>query len=262
MSQNPGHNPTRRNRNIGTSKQGHGRNNRMIIPWPASSMKCFYERLGNYRKIVKQVGDNAFTFVVETPRTHSFHACSIADVIRILENVPHDDIDDLDLIVFRQPKRKEEILSPVWGRLIYSYEFENKTKAAVILEAVNSEKRLRWPRNLSVDNQKEMARLMEDGHPFQETRRYFETGFAPAATRNTQLYRTLPHEIGHYVHYLNTVERPGRGDGNFDKWKKRHDKFWSIPASEKERFAHDYAETLRRKLFDSDIIPFEPLSDG
>ena len=40
--------------------------------------------------------------------------------------------------VRRQPKRKEEIISPVWGRLIYSYEFENDYCPAIILDAIDA----------------------------------------------------------------------------------------------------------------------------
>ena len=243
MPTNPGYNPTRRNRNIGTAKQGYGQNNKMTIPWPAVTMKSFYERLGDYRKSVREIGGKSYTFVVETPREHCFHTCSIADVTRMLDHVPPDDLVDLDLIVFRQPKRKEEILSPVWGRLIYSYEFENHTKSAIILESVDSENRLKWPRHLSVDGQKEFARLTEDGHVFREKGRYFEADFDPVPTRNTQLYRTLLHEIGHYVQFLTS------------------EKYWAISVDETERFAHRHANSLRQTLFESGIIPFEPLAD-
>ena len=37
-------NQTRRNRNIGTCKQGHGKNNSFTIPQPADTLKYFYER--------------------------------------------------------------------------------------------------------------------------------------------------------------------------------------------------------------------------
>lgn len=129
----------------------------------------------------------------------------------------------------------------------------------MILEAVDSEKRLKWPRRLSVDDRKEFERLVRDGHEFQQTRRYYEAAFDPVGTRNTQLYRTLPHEIGHYVHYLTVVERPGHDDENFEGWKKRDEKYWSISTDEKERFAHRYAADLCRKLAERGVIPFEPL---
>jgi hypothetical protein len=44
------HNPTRRNRNIGTKKQGHGQNNKLTISSPYGDLKSFYEKLTDYRK--------------------------------------------------------------------------------------------------------------------------------------------------------------------------------------------------------------------
>lgn len=261
MPTNPGYDPTRRNRNIGTEKQGHGQNNKLVIPWPAAVMKAFYERLGNYRKVIETIDGKEYTFVVEETRENSVHACSVSDLVRILEHVPSEDLDGLDLIVFRQPKRKEQILSPVWGRLIYSYEFEKADKPAVILESADLKRRLKWSKHLCVDSQREFERLIADGHAFKDTGRYFETDYRVEAVRNTQLYRTLLHEIGHYVHYLKIVERPGSEDEDFETWKTRSDQYGTLSTDEKERFAHRYADTLRQRLTESGVIPFEHLVD-
>jgi hypothetical protein len=129
-------NPTRRNRNIGSAKQGHGQSNRLIIPSPCTSSKTFYERLENYEKTEIKINGHDFLFIVEQTRQNCRHACSIADLTRVIENIPLQDYGELRLIVLRQPKRKEELLSRAWGRLIYSYEFENDFLPAVIIEAV------------------------------------------------------------------------------------------------------------------------------
>jgi hypothetical protein len=39
-----GRDPRRRNRNIGAAKQGHGQDNRMVIPEPWADRRVFYER--------------------------------------------------------------------------------------------------------------------------------------------------------------------------------------------------------------------------
>ena len=205
MKNRPGYNPTRRNRNIGTSKQGYGQNNRLSIPWPAATLKVFYERLGDYTKTVVAIREKPYTFVIEATRNNSLHACSVADVVHILGQIPADDLEGLDLIVFRQPKRKEAILSPVWGRLIYSYEFEKRFCPAIILEAVDFTGKIRWNKHLSVDERKELQRLIEDGHPIVDTGRFYEAPYEIANVRNTQLHRTLLHEIGHYVQYLDLI---------------------------------------------------------
>lgn len=194
MPTNPGYNQTRRNRNIGTSKQGHGQSNKLVIPWPGSVMKSFYERLSKYSKTVRAIDGKEYVFVVEETRENSGHACSISDFVRILEHVPAEDLDGLNLFVFRQPKRKEQILSSVWGRLIYSYEFEKQTGPAIIIEATDLDKTLKWSKHIDADSQRELDRLIEDGHAFRDTGRYHETKYKLEAVRNTQLYRTLPHD--------------------------------------------------------------------
>ena len=39
-----GRDNTKRNKNIGTKKQGHGQDNRLTIPQPSDTSKYFYER--------------------------------------------------------------------------------------------------------------------------------------------------------------------------------------------------------------------------
>lgn len=240
-------NPTRRNRNIGTSKQGYSQNNKMSIPWPAIIEKDFYERLGYFEKIYREVNGKPYTFIIEETRQNSKHACSVADIEGILELIPVEDLEGLSLIVFRQPKRKEETLSSVWGRLIYSYAFEDDFQPAIIIEAIDYSKKLKWSKKLSIESQKELDRLIVDGHRFVDTRRSYEAEYEIDNVRNTQLYRTLLHEIGHYVHYLSIVVRPGTEE-NLEEWEKRHDYYFSLPSVEKEQFAHNYAEQKKKLI--------------
>ena len=252
-------NPTRRNRNIGTAKQGHGQNNKYCIPQSSTTSKSFYELLGRYEKTEATINGHQFLFVVEQTRPGSQHACSVGDLKSILEHIPSTDYEELKLIVFRQPKRKEEALSPTWGRLIYSYEFEGEYHPAIILEAVDYTKKLKWPKALSIEEQQELERLRTDGHTFSEDGRHFTADLETAIVRQTQLYRTLLHEIGHYVHYLEAVERPATEDEDFEHWQRRHDSYFRIPQRDKEAFAHRYAESLRKQLIEQQVIPFEPI---
>lgn len=250
------YNPTRRNRNIGTSKQGHGQNNKLTIPKPCAASKTFVERLDSYEKFEKNINGHDFLFIIEQTRESSKHACSINDIGKIIEQIPSSDFGDLKLIVLRQPKRKEENLSPVWGRLIYSYEFENHYFPAIILEAVDYGKKMKWTTKLSIDSQKELERLKADGHPIKQNDRFFIADCKLENVRNTQLYRTLLHEFGHYVHYLQEVERPAVEDEPIESWESRIDNYFKIPQIEKENFAHKYADTLRQTMIDNNIIPF------
>jgi hypothetical protein len=252
---------TRRNRNIGTSKQGQGKDNKLTIPMPAVTLRSFYERLGNYKKFPKTINGHDFLFIVEETRESSGHACTINDISIIIENIPNKDYGDLKLIVLRQPKRKEETLSPVWGRFIYSYEFEGNYFPAIIIEAVDFNRKFKWTKKLSADSRRELQRLREDGHRIVDDKRYFIADYEMGNVRATQLYRTLIHEFGHYVHYLESVERPETEDEEFEDWEKRDDLYFKLPKTEKEKFAHNYADKIKSELIKKGIIPFDRIED-
>lgn len=244
---------TRRNKNIGTSKQGHGQNNKLTIAEPYCTSKYFYERLDKYTKTKKIINGHEFVFIVEKTRETSIHSCSIEDVQTIIEQIPESDYGKLKFIVFRQPKRKEEILSPVWGRLIYIYEFENEYLPAIIIDAIDLTKKFKWSNKLTLEKKKELERLKNDGHEIINDGRYYISEYKKENVRNTQLYRTLLHEFGHYVHYLESVERPSVDEQDYEE---RRDLYFKIPTIEKEKFANNYAEKLSSDLRERKIIPF------
>ena len=281
-------NPIRRNKNIGTAKQGHGQNNRLTIPQISTQSLWFYERLSEYTKTARDINGNRFEFVIETTREKVNHACTVDDLAEMIRHIPPADYGDLNLIVLRQPKRKEEKLASVWGRLIYWYEFEGDFRPAVIIEATDCKRTFKWTKKLSVDDQKELKRLKKDGHEFVTTKRHFIANYNIENVRNTQLYRTLPHEFAHYIHYHNVVIKPLEKmkkaldkldiqiDDNdttetnplFSKWEEMDDayrakieenekKYFAIIKDEKEVFAHNYADKLIRKLKACESIPFD-----
>ncbi len=109
-----------------------------------------------------------------------------------------------------------------------------------------------------MDDRKEFIRLQKDGFDFVEERRFYWANLTKENVRNTQLYRTLLHEFGHYDHYLDVVKRPEKEDETFEEWERRTDFYHdSIPSSEKEVFAHAYADKLREKLMIEGVIPFD-----
>jgi hypothetical protein len=63
-----GRDATRRNRNIGTAKRGHGQNNKLVIPtrWHPN-LTIYYENLCNYRTVLRAVEGRPITFLVEEP---------------------------------------------------------------------------------------------------------------------------------------------------------------------------------------------------
>lgn len=257
-----GFNPTRRNRNIGTAKHGHGQNNRMRVadPWTASGP--FWAQLGSYQVIRRECGDREVPFFVEDTREECVHACTVGDIVTMLNQIPSQDYASLAAVVLRQPKRKEEILHPVWGRMGYWSNVGRPQDGAasgpvVILEALVPFRTF-W-RNKSVDSgeKAELERLVSDGHVMTTSRSRIRFESSLDATRATQLYRTLPHEIGHLVDYATSVPEADEAKGiSFDRHWELHERYWQRPVQEKEAFAHRYADGFRRRLVASGRIPF------
>lgn len=238
-------NPTRRNKNIGTSNQGFGQNNFLKIPSPNNNLKSYYERLTKYEKKNISLNNHEFIFIIEETRENSFHACSIEEVIKIIQKVPKEDYGDLKYIILRQPKRKEEILRPVWGRFIYSYDFEDDYSPAIILESFEFNKKVKWTKNLKIEDQKEIELLRNEGHKIIFDGKNYIFELEKENVKKTQLYRTLLHEFGHYVHYLEKVVRISKDEEEFEK---HEDLYFKISTTEKENFANKYAEKIRKLI--------------
>ena len=233
---------TRRNRNIGTANQGLGQDNRLVIPW--CGLKIYYQNLNEYKIVLRQVHSRSLPFIVERTRADSCHACTIDDIAHVLQHVPSSDFFGIDFIVLRQPKRKEEIINPVWGRIAYFAEIGAHQGRAIFLEALNPSKPMRWSKSLTPDRQQELERLSGDGHEIVTTRHDHTINVNLESIRATQLYRTLLHEIGHSV--------------DTDRDPVAFDRKSSL---EKETFAHQYADKLRASLVRFGIIPFARMFD-
>jgi len=227
------YNPIRRNKNIGTSKQGYkiNNNNKLSIPI-RYDLKMFFEKIDKCITVNRTINGHDFLFIVEKTKKDYKHACSIDDIQNIIEHIPKEDYGILKLIVLRQPKKKEEIISPVWGRWVPF--FGKEREPAIILEALNYKNNvLKWSKKLSPEGQKEIDRLITDGHKIINDGRNYLIHYDLNSVRNTQLFRTIPHEFGHHVHYFNFID----SKGSDDQW-------YSVPKFEKEKFAHSYAEKI------------------
>jgi predicted SprT family Zn-dependent metalloprotease len=250
--------PERRNKNIGTKKQGHGRNNKLVIPERWREPEKYWEKLNRYVTVKRFIKNKHYFFIIEQTRKNSFYSCTVDDVVQLLHHIPDSDLDGLNIIVFRQPKRKEEILDLVWGRLLYYVEIGEYSGPAIMLESVDLVKRRKFEKSMSVERQKEFKRLIGDGHEFVQGKKYYLFYHTITHCRNTQLYRTFPHEVGHYVEYLNKVEKPDQeGEDFLDLW----DAYDRIPSVEKEQYAHTYAEKFLEGLKSRGIIPFDRIVD-
>ncbi len=174
----------------------------------------------------------------------------------VLEYVSKHDLKEISLIVLRQPKRKEEIIKPAWGRYVYYADIGKYSGPGIYLEAHAVNSVIKRPLSLTPDQKKELLRLEEDGHSITRGKRYYYIQTNPETVRNTQLYRTLPHEIGHAADYLiNSLEPSVNADSDTesDYISMVYD---SKPSRDKEAFAHRYADNFRNKLKDAGAIPF------
>jgi hypothetical protein len=202
---------------------------------------------------------HGFTILVEPCASGLVYALTVDDLVRMLGLLPADDFAPLRTIVLRQPTRKQRILSEVWGRLVYRADLGETKGPAVILEAQPRDLCMTWSRSLSPHGAEEIERLRADGHVVSGERRWrIETSFE--ATRATQLFRTLPHEIGHYVHYQREVERPAGDD--VDAWCALYDRYFSKPQREREDFAHRYAREVGERLAAAGSIPYPRIVDA
>ena len=259
----PGFNATRRSRNIGTAKQGHGQNNRLRIPSVCGDERTWSQQLGPHRLEERWVLRRRLTFIIEETSGGCIHACTVDDVCHMLGLMPFADWDGLETFVFRQPRRKQAILNPVWGRLSYAADFGRPAQRtvrwgpAVTLEAQQPNGLLRWGAKLPLSDQEELERLRDDGHRVERDGPRWTIALSPESIRATQLYRTLPHEIGHWVDWLEKVERPEAAGGDYDALS---DAYFARPADEREAFAHRHADQIRKGLIGSGLLPFPPIN--
>ena len=262
MSVRAGYNSTRRNRKIGTSAQGHGQNNELVIPSLLHGDRLWAATLKSFKKVTRSVSGRELIFIIEEEKFGRVHACSVADICNVLKHVPFDDWHQLTTFVFRQPTRKQKIISPAWGRLFYSADLGVPNRKSLtfgptlMLESTQAVETINWGPRLSVDALQELNRLRDDGHEIIGDGRRYLIHTTTASVRSTQLYRTLLHEIGHWVDFLNKVVR---AEGDYDELRRR---YFARPRGEREVFAHRYAEETGSRLIKSGIFPFDYISDS
>jgi len=235
----PGWKPTRRNRHAGTKANGLGRDNDFDIPFLRNRGTAYFEQLSSPVIVRRTVGARELAFIVEPVRPGYAYPCTIDDIVAVLAQVPMAHLAFVDYVVLRQPTRKQEVHAPVWGRAVWRFEGKGFDGPAIILEA-RSLLPYRWGKHIDPETARELARLRDDGHEIVSTRRGYE--FRPTAdsVRNTVLFRTLLHELGHHVDYsLHTG-----------------DSFYLRTKTEREDFAHRYASEAQGRL-----QRFAPLAD-
>jgi hypothetical protein len=241
---------------------GRGQDNRMAIPGVAHGENVFWERIDGSRHASRTISGRPVQFFVQTTRADCVHACTIDDIARLLSYVPPEDWEGIEAILLRQPRRKEQLLEPVWGRLAYASDLVDGKRRVVyqgpliVLEAVNPCQPIEFGKRLSADDAAELDRLKSDGHTIRNGDKNNTVTPTLASCRATQLYRTFLHELGHWVDFMEKVERPAAFLAS-DEYPGLLDRFHGRTTKEKEQFAHRYAEQLRRGLVATHVLPFD-----
>ncbi len=239
--------PTRRNRNIGTENQGYGKETTFDIPSLFWGERACYERLNSPVRVKRIIHGKKFLFLVEPTLKDYTHSCTIDDIERIIQLLPGQGITGIDLFILRQATRKQDLFDSCWGRLVYYYEGERFQGPAIIIEARPIGVPIKWSKHVGPEQKAELSRLEEDGHKLVYSKRAILVDRTIDSCRNTQLYRTIPHEVGHYVDFL--------------RCEKLGIDMDSIPSVEKETFAHRYADGFLESQKESGQIPFPRIFD-
>jgi hypothetical protein len=142
------------------------------------------------------VGTRLIRFFVEPTRPDWFYPCSIDDICAVLAHCSSDEVLAFDFIVMRQPTRKQRILCPVWGRAIFSFDIDKYSGSAIVIEAQDLSP-VEWRSSIDPERKRELDRLRQDEHEIHNTPRGVEIRVTRNSLRNTVLYRTLLHELGH-----------------------------------------------------------------
>lgn len=253
-----GRDARRRNRNIGTRKSGHGRDNRLVIPagWPSD--RLFHEQLRNPVAVDRKIRRQRVTFLVEPPARGFVHACTVDDIVRVLADLPSDEICELDLVVLRQPTKKQRALASVWGRLMYWADMGRYVGTAIHLDAQNPGVELSWSKSLPPDVARELERLRQDGHEVRQDRRAWVISPTLESIRATQLYRTLIHELGHLMDLWESYSEADHELYDDEYLRQRYE---NKPTRDKEAFAHRYADETRARLIRAGRVPFPRIFD-
>ncbi len=180
-----------------------------------------------FETAMRKVNGKYYLFIIDRLKKGYAYSCTPDDVCRNLAAVPPGDLMGLNLVIFYQPKTKEDIRDGSWGRVVYDYQHGSSVKPAVILEAVDISREQRIPKTADPSDREEIRQLTEEGHTFTDMGAYYLMKSTMEAVRRTQLDRTLFHEIGHYYDSIRGIARNHR---------------------DKEAFANGYAKRMQEKL--------------
>ncbi len=212
----------------------------MVIP---ARDVAFFETLNIPESFEVSIRQRTVAVFVEPVSPDSMYPCTRSDIAHVLTLIPAEFTEQLDFLVFRHPTKKQRLLSPVWGRLVFSADICGRQGNAMFIESQLIKLASRWSKNLGPRDKEELERLRSEGHKIVVGKRDYQVLSTPEAMRNTVLFRTVLHEIGHLHHRTTTPH------------------YASITRDDREAFAERFASKLRSALETDNKIPFPTISD-
>ncbi len=139
--------------------------------------------------------------------------------------------------------------------MAYWADYGDHTGTAVVIEAQPLDYHYRLDVSIGPNFARELDALRRDGHNTETTKRHIHITSPPEAIRHTQLFRTVPHEIGHNVDYLTKVDK---AEGEYEALREL---YFARPQGEREAFADRYAATIMAPHRENETVPFPPLKN-
>ncbi|MEM7221975.1 MAG: hypothetical protein AAF495_03290 [Pseudomonadota bacterium] len=211
---------------IGMAVFGRAWSKRQLVAHPRQAPERYAARLGPHEVIQSQLHGRPLTLLAEPARLGASYGCGPRDARHLLSLLPKPDLLGLDLVVLRQPSRREEIAGPLWARCLYRADFGRHKGSALLLEAVHL------------------------GHA--------KAQLSEAAVRDTMLYDRLLRAVGLWVDWQKQVRRPVLKSHSRTKGTLAA-AYLARPQAERAAAAERYAKRQATRLRAAGRIPFETL---
>ncbi|MGB0951805.1 MAG: hypothetical protein ACPG31_01140 [Planctomycetota bacterium] len=226
----------------------------MNIPDPWVEEDRYYERLKKAISLSLKVHGREVPFLVEPPAEDFYYAVTPEEMEVVLNLLPPRHVVDLEYFVLRQQKAKELLFESKWGCFRVFSTTGKYMGRSIHLCSQRKVDVIPWAKSLSKCNAEELKRLEGDGHRITSDARKYYIHTSLDSNRNTQLFRTLPHEVGHHVDAMEQYEWPGEDE--HEAWELLFDRYYSRPSREREDYAHRYADEFFRRQVELKNLPF------
>lgn len=184
------------------------------------------EYVERFREERREINGRLFTFLVECLKRHFAYLCTIDEVAEVLRAVPSDDLEGLDLFVFRQPGGGAEYRKCCWGAYAEAYPYRDAVKPAVLLDAVDDSAQMVAVMPLNRANGQIVECLREEGHRVADVGDRYIVTSTKESVRRTQLYRTVFHLVRHHVDYFRGIRDELDRENRANKYAREMKRKW------------------------------------